>query len=776
MFDKELLALLGKDKKYVFYMVSCNLLTTVSNVVFAFALCRIFNLLILNAPFGQSYTSPIVMAAVALMVRFVLALLNGHFSSKLGTNAKEMLRYRIYSKVARLGVRETDELSLASLTQVGIEGVEQLDLYYSTYIPQFFYSVISPFILFAILMFISKPSAIILICCVPLIPMSIIAVSKYAKKIFARYWDQYTKMGDAFLDNISGMKELKIYGADERYHNKMNDEAEEFRKITMKVLTMQLASTTIMDLVAYGGAGAGIAVAIATRQSVNPIFSMETPALLLFVVLIAVDFFLPLRALGSAFHVSMNGATAGKKILTLLNTPEPLWGTEKIEKFDIEMTDVSFSYDGTRKILDNVSLKANKGELISIVGKSGCGKSTIISLMAGMRRAAEGSIKIGGKDISTLSRDDYYSHLGLVSYNTYLFGDTVRNNFRMAKEDITDEEIYSFLKLVNLSDFIKENGGLDLELKEGSVNISGGQRQRLAHTISPILIAIIVDGAVAIIVSIISSPVLGLIALISYLLIGPVLSLAALPANLTQTFASGDRILDFMEEEPVVNENHDGRDFVFENVEIKDMSFGYEKDSKVVDSASLKIERGDIVGIIGPSGCGKSTLLKLLLRFYDPDEGEIFYNGIPLKDIDASALHKNVVMVSQDTYLFDDTIIGNIRVAKENATLDEVKEACRKASIDEFIDTLPDGYETEVGLLGDSLSAGEKQRIGLARAFVSGASVILLDEVTSNVDAINEGIILKSLKDVSKDTTIILVSHRESTVSICSRVYESGKF
>ena len=251
---------------------------------------------------------------------------------------------------------------------------------------------------------------------------------------------------------------------------------------------------------------------------------------------------------------------------------------------------------------------------------------------------------------------------------------------------------------------------------------------------------------------------------------GPVLSLAALPSNLTQTFASGDRILDFMAEKPVVTEQLDGEAFDFEELSCEEVSFGYEE-GKVLDGVSLTVHKGEIVGLVGESGCGKSTLLKLMLRFYDPAQGSIRYNGMNLKEVNAGALHRNVVMVSQDTYLFDDTILGNLLVAKADASREEVKEACRKASIDGFIETLPQGYDTEVGLLGDSMSAGEKQRIGLARAFLSGAKLILLDEVTSNVDAINEGMILKSLKEAAGEVTIILVSHRESTVSICSRIY-----
>ena len=484
MFDKNLLALLGKDKKYVFLLVGFSILGTILNIVITFTLCFIVDALVKGGDDIGHYLMLFGIGMGGAIARLVVNLLIGHFRAVLGTNAKLMLRERIYDKVAKLGVRETDDLSLASLTQVAIEGVEQLDLYYSTYIPQFFFAMISPFILFALLMFISWPTAVVLLVCVPLIPMSIITVSKYAKKIFAKYWDTYTKMGDAFLDNISGMNELKIYNADKARKEKMKGEAEDFRKITMKVLTMQLASTTIMDLVAYGGAGLGIAVSLLNQTSINPLFDLSVPSLVLFVVLVAVDFFLPLRALGSAFHVSMNGATAGKKILKLLNTPEPLWGDERVTGQDIILKGVSFSYDGERTILDGIDIELKKGKIVSVVGTSGSGKSTIVSLLAGNRQNYQGEIKVGGKDIKTLSREDYFTHLDIVSYNTFLFNDTVRNNFRIADKKISDERIYEYLGKVNLIEPIEKMGGLDATLQEDATNLSGGEKQRLALAIN----------------------------------------------------------------------------------------------------------------------------------------------------------------------------------------------------------------------------------------------------------------------------------------------------
>lgn len=256
---------------------------------------------------------------------------------------------------------------------------------------------------------------------------------------------------------------------------------------------------------------------------------------------------------------------------------------------------------------------------------------------------------------------------------------------------------------------------------------------------------------------------------------GPVIAISALPGNLTQTFASGDRVLKLLNEKPVVENIENGENFVFEDLEVKDLSFSYEKDKEVLKDICLNVKRGEIVGIVGKSGCGKSTLLKLLLRFWSKDGGSISYCGKDIEEINSSSLTDNVTMVSQSTYLFDDTIEENLRVAKEDATEEELERACRRASVHDFIVSLPEGYETCAGALGDNLSAGEKQRIGLARAFLRGSGLILLDEPTSNVDSINEGMILRSLAEQKKDKAIILVSHRESTMAIADRVYRIEK-
>lgn len=478
MFDKELIKLLGTNKKYVVHVVLLMILGMLANIGITASICWAVYLLIEKQP-ALMYIYPAITAVVAIIVRYIASRLTGDLKDVLGRKVKKDLRERTYDKILRLGVKSTDGMSMAGLTQVSMEGIEQLDLYYSTYLPQFFFSMIAPFILFAICVGIDWRTSLVLLACVPLIPVSIVAVSKYAKKIFAKYWGKYTSMGDGFLDSVQGLKELKIFRADAARQIKMNENAEEFRKITMKVLVMQLASTTIMDLVAFGGAGAGIALSIVGLKN-----EWLAPASALFLILVAVEFFLPLRALGSAFHVAMNGASAGKKIISLLNQPDPVWGEKEVEGRELSLENVTFSYDKKRDVLKDVNMNFPEKGMTAIVGESGCGKSTVVNLLIGARRPDKGDVLIGGEEIESVSRASYYSRLASVSYNTYIFNDTVRTNFELAKKDVTDEEIFAALEKVNLSAFIKENGGLDKVITEDANNISGGQKQRLALAVN----------------------------------------------------------------------------------------------------------------------------------------------------------------------------------------------------------------------------------------------------------------------------------------------------
>lgn len=482
MIDKKLLALLGENKKYIFYAVGLMIVGLFANLAITASICYAIQYAAdyaSSASWAQGFILPAVIVVIAMVVRYVTSRMIGDLKDTLGRNVKKDLRQKIYDKIIKLGVRTTDNMSMAGLTQLSMEGVEQLDLYYSAYIPQFFYAMIAPIILFVVTVRINWAVALVLLACVPLIPMSIIAVSRYAKKIFAKYWGKYTSMGDSFLDSVQGLKELKIFQADAAQNIKMNETSEEFRKITMKVLVMQLASTTIMDMVAYGGAGLGIALTI--HAVVNGSLSAYAA---LFLILVAVDFFLPLRAFGSAFHIAMNGASAGNKILSLLAQPDPVWGSETVDSTGITVQDVTFSYDGTRDVLKHASMNFGSTGMCAIVGESGSGKSTVVNLLLGAYHPQQGSILVGNKPLETLSRESYYSHISVVSYNTYIFNETIRQNFMLAKVDVTEDEIFAALKKVNLYDFIIDNGGLDKIITEDAANISGGQKQRLALAIN----------------------------------------------------------------------------------------------------------------------------------------------------------------------------------------------------------------------------------------------------------------------------------------------------
>ena len=413
------------------------------------------------------FFGPGAIALFGIIVRYTASRLAGDLKDTLGRRTKKDLRERVYNKIVWLGVRSTDGTSMAGLTQVSMEGVEQLDLYYSSYLPQFFYAMMAPVILFCVTVWIDWPVALVLLACVPLIPISIVAVSRYAKTIFAKYWGKYTSMGDSFLDSVQGLRELKIFQADHAQHIRMNEASEEFRCIT------------IMDLVAYGGAGIGIALAVlgVVDRGLSPFGA-------LFLILVAVDFFLPLRAFGSAFHVAMNGASAGNKILSLLEQPDPVWGEDVVDDTELKVENVTFSYDGKRDVLKNVSLVFPKTGMTAIVGESGCGKSTVVNMLFGTIPPQSGRVTVGGKPIESLRRESWYSHLAVVSCNTYIFNETVRQNFLLASPAAADDEIYAALEKVNLAGFIRENGGLDKVITEDAANISGGQKQRLALAVN----------------------------------------------------------------------------------------------------------------------------------------------------------------------------------------------------------------------------------------------------------------------------------------------------
>lgn len=478
MLDKQLLKLLGSNKRYLVITVILMIFSFLANLSLTALFCYAIYLL-LNGAELINYIYPLIGALLLIVFRYFLTRIISNLKDTIGRNIKKDLRSKTYQKIILVGPSIFEKASLADLTQVSIEGIEQLDLYYSTYLPQFFYAMIAPILLFIISAFIDWKFGLVLLACVPLIPLSIVAVSKYANRIFAKYWAKYNSMGDTFLDSIQGLKDLKIYQYDEIQQQRIKDSAEEFRKITMKVLVMQLASITIMDLVAFGGAGIGISIVL---NDANTTYLL--PILALFLILIAVEFFLPLRALGSAFHVAMNGVSAGKKIISILNLDETSEGDEKLENTTIKFNDVTFSYEDNKETLKNISFETNENGLLSIVGPSGCGKSTIVKLISKVISKDSGEILVGNHDIDKLNNENYYSNISFVSYNSYIFNTSIRENFKLIKNDISDEKILNLIEKVNLQDFISSKEDLDKVINEEASNISMGQKQRLALAIN----------------------------------------------------------------------------------------------------------------------------------------------------------------------------------------------------------------------------------------------------------------------------------------------------
>lgn len=382
---------------------------------------------------------------------------------------KETLRSRLYKKLSKIGNSYTNDWSTAEIVQLSSEGVEQLETYFANYIPQFFYSLIAPLTLFIIISFMDLKAAFVLLICVPLIPMSIVFVQKFAKKLLNRYWGQYTKLGDSFLENLQGLTTLKIYEADGHYHEKMNVESENFRKITMRVLTMQLNSITVMDLVAYGGSALGIVFALNGYHS-GAITMFQT----LFIILISAEFFIPMRQLGSYFHIAMNGMAASDKLFTILEKDMKEKQNVTTNEYSICASNLHFGYTD-QEVLHGIHFEAKKG-MIGFVGESGSGKSTIAALLMGQYTNYMGELKLSNYDIKDIN---VYPYMTLVSLESYLFSGSLRDNLAMTK-DVSDKEMNMVLEKVGIFDFVNEQGGLDIRILEGGKNLSGGQRQRLA--------------------------------------------------------------------------------------------------------------------------------------------------------------------------------------------------------------------------------------------------------------------------------------------------------
>ena len=475
MMNKRLIDFVPESRKYIAGNVALQWVSLLANIGMMTAITQLLAALFGGTADGAQLAGTAILAALAVAVRFACttgASRMGFLSSR---TVKKALREAIYQKLLRLGASYNEQVKTSEVVQVAVEGVDQLETYFGAYLPQFFYAMLAPLTLFAVLCFVNVPAAVVLLICVPLIPVAIAAVQTWAKKLLSKYWGQYTALGDTFLENLQGLTTLKIYQADPARNDEMNEQAEKFRKITMKVLTMQLNSITIMDLIAYGGAALGVIFSAMQFRAGNVTLSGA-----LLIVVLAADFFIPMRQLGSFFHIAMNGMAASDKILRLLDLPEPDKKPLSCPDGDLNCRDLRFSYEPDREILHGINLSFPKGSFTSLVGESGCGKSTIASILMGRSRGYSGSVTIGGAELREISEESLMRHITYVSHQSYLFKGTVRSNLLMGKPDASDEQLWAVLKQVNLADFLRSETGLDTLLAEKGGNFSGGQCQRLA--------------------------------------------------------------------------------------------------------------------------------------------------------------------------------------------------------------------------------------------------------------------------------------------------------
>ena len=474
MINKRLIGTVKESKKYIAGNVICQWISLAANITMMGAIAKMLQNLYEGTDSHIGLTA--VVAAAAVLIRFVCNILSarmGYLSSKA---VKKTLREMIYRKLLRLGTSYKEQANTSEVVQVAVEGVDQLETYFGAYLPQFFYAMIAPLTLFGVLSFVNFPSAIVLLVCVPLIPVTIIGVQRWAKKLLNKYWGQYTALGDTFLENLQGLTTTKIYQADDFKHKEMNEQSEHFRKITMKVLTMQLNSITIMDLIAYGGAALGVILATTQFRSGH----VDLAGCIL-IILLAADFFLPMRMLGSFFHIAMNGMAASDKIFRLLDLPEPEQKTQTVPAdCTIECKNLHFSYTADREILHGVDMVFPKGSFTAIVGESGCGKSTIAAILMGRNKGYTGSVTVGGTPLSEISEASLMDNFTYISHQSYLFKGTVRDNLLMARASAGEDTLWQVLEQVNLADFLRSEKGLDTVLNEKATNLSGGQCQRLA--------------------------------------------------------------------------------------------------------------------------------------------------------------------------------------------------------------------------------------------------------------------------------------------------------
>lgn len=472
MINKRLVNTVSESKKYIFKNVLCQWISLLANILLMYEIAIMLG----NLRDARQMMITLFVSIIALVIRYICTNISSKLSYLSSKSVKKKLREMIFEKLYHLGSSYKEKVNTSEIVQVAVEGVDQLETYFGSYLPQFFYAMLAPLTLFVVLCFVNVPSAVVLLVCVPLIPITIVIIQKWAKKLLSRYWDQYSELGDTFLENLQGLTTSKIYRADEYKHQEMNKQSERFRKITMKVLTMQLNSITIMDIVAYGGAALGVILSLTQYRAGN----VDLSGCLL-IILLAADFFLPMRMLGSYFHIAMNGMAASEKIFRLLDLKVDDVGGKVIENdYSIKVEHLNFSYDVNREILHDVSMSFPMGSFTAIVGESGCGKSTLAGILVGRNKGYLGDVSVGGVSLREVGEASLMDTITYISHASYIFKGSVRDNLLLANPKCDEQTLWKVLERVNLASFLKEEGGLDTMLNEKGSNLSGGQCQRLA--------------------------------------------------------------------------------------------------------------------------------------------------------------------------------------------------------------------------------------------------------------------------------------------------------
>ena len=884
MFDKRLFSLVPGVMRHIAGNVALQWLALLANVVLFVSVGRLLQSVLTGGATGIDLARALLVAVVAVAVRLVCqaqATKQGLAASAL---AKQRVRTLVYDKLVRMGPSYRETVATSEATQLCVEGIEQLEAYFGSYLPQLFYSLIASVTLFFCLAPLCTPAAVVLLCCVPLIPISLMAVMKIAKRIMGDYWHSYTDLGALFLESIQGLTTLKVFRADEERHRRMNEEAEKFRKATMRLLTMQLNSVIVMDIFAFAGAAAGIVVML-NSYAVGTVTFAGAFAF----VFLAADFFIPLLTLGSFFHTATGGMAAAERMYRIIDAPEPAFGTQAVTctSVGIECRNVSYSYDGTRTVLQNADFTARPGGFVGITGASGSGKSTLAGILTGANLSYTGSVTIGGIDLRDISAESLRDTVTYVGFRSFLFAGTVRSNLLMARAGASDDELWEALSRCRIDDFVRRSGGLDAPVSAEGTNLSGGQRQRLAMARSllhdtPVYIFdeatsnIDADSEASIIDAVAELARTKTVVMVSHRLAalrgcdkvyvfeagrvvqtgtheelakqdGPYASLWARQAELEDFSARSGEGAGKQAVEQACQAADDApsqqavtrmgaatpkRGKVRVMLELVDLTrpllgvlacavvlgvagFLAAIDITVLATSALLDLEGQAcwvaasVATVAAVACGiargplryaeqlcnhylafrvlalvrdkvfaamrrlapaklegkeKGDLVSLVTA--DIELLEVFY-AHTLSPA-AIALTVSIIVL---IFLFATTIRENLLVAKADASDEELIAALEKAALRELVERLPQGLDTQLAELGDSLSGGERQRLGLARVFLQDAPLLLLDEPTSNLDALSEASVLKALQENRADKTVVIVTHRASAGAIADDTY-----